>query len=359
MAMRAPVVADRVDDRSRTMRAAVFHGTGRPLEIEDIARPVPGPGEVVVTVAGCGLCHTDLHYLDHGVPTAHPPPIVLGHEISGRIARTGPGAESWSPGTPVLLPAVLPCGECAWCRTGRENICPKLRMFGNHIDGGFAEEVLAPARDLIRLPESLDLVTASVIADAVSTPYHAIVHRAQVRAGEWVAVVGCGGVGMNAVQLAALSGANVIAIDLRPEKLAMARELGATATLRPTTDEELIGSVRRLAHGGVDVAVEAIGRPSTIGLALGLLRRGGRLCLIGYSEAPANLPVGRLMFFEQSVIGSLGCRPADYPKIVELVVAGRIRLEPIVTARVPLAQIGAAAERLRRGDGLRTVIVPG
>jgi alcohol dehydrogenase, propanol-preferring len=340
------------------MRAAVFHGGGKPLSVEEVPRPDPGAGEVRITVAGCGFCHTDLHYLDHGVATAHPPPLILGHEVSGRVEALGPGAGSWSVGDRVLVPAVLPCGDCPWCRSGRENICPKLRMLGNHVDGGFAEFVIAPDRDLVAIPPGVDLVKGAIIADALSTPYHAVVHRAQVRPGEWVAVVGCGGVGINVVQFAVAAGASVIAIDLSAEKLALARRLGAVEAIQAGPGVDPAKEARARSGGGVDVAIEAVGTPATIETAFGALRRGGRVCLIGYSDRPFPLAASRLMFFEYSLVGSLGCRPVDYPRIVEMVREGRIKLDEVVTAVMPLDRVNEAADRLRRGEGLRTIVTP-
>ncbi len=340
------------------MRAAVFHGSGRPLTVGEVPRPVPGPGDALVRVAACGFCHTDLHYLAHGVPTAKPPPLILGHEISGIVEEIGPGSPARSPGDRVLVPSVLPCGQCEYCRSGRENICPHLEMPGNHRDGGFAEFVCVPARDLVLLPTGLDLARSAVIADALTTPYHAVVHRARVQSGDWVVVVGCGGVGINVVQFAVASGANVIAVDLRAEKRAAARELGACETLDPAEYPDLGREVRKRTGTGADVALEVVGKPETVTLALSTLRRGGRLCVVGYADAVVPIPLARLMFFEYEIVGSLGCRPVDYPRVIEMVRRGRVNLDAVITATRPLARIGEAAEDLRNGRGLRTLIVP-
>lgn len=341
-----------------TMRAAVFLGPGRPMEVVDVPRPDPAAGEARVRVAACGFCHTDLHYLDHGVGTAKPPPLILGHEISGTVEAVGAPRDAGRVGERVLAPAVLPCGACGYCRSGRENICPDLRMLGNHVDGGFAEYVIVPVRDLVRLPPGIDLRKGAVIADALTTPYHAVVHRARVRSGEWVAVVGCGGVGINAVQFAVAAGANVLAVDLRPEKLEVARRLGAAETLDPTGVADVGREVRRRTGGGADVALEAVGSPTTVLTALATLRRGGRLCVVGYSDASVALPLHRLMFFEYEIVGSLGCRPVDYPRVVEMVERGRVSLDAVVTGERGLDRIAEAAEELRQGRGLRTIIVP-
>jgi alcohol dehydrogenase, propanol-preferring len=340
------------------MRAAVFYGSGRPLVVEEVPRPVSGSGDALVKVAACGFCHTDLHYLDHAVPTAKPPPLILGHEISGVVAELGPGNLTGSVGDRVLVPSVLPCGTCEYCRVGRGNICPHLQMPGNHIDGGFAEYVRVPARDLVPLPADLDLAQSAVIADALSTPYHAVVHRARVRTGDWVVVVGCGGVGINVVQFARAAGGNVIAVDLRAEKREAARRLGACETLDPTEYPDLGREVRKRSGSGADVAFEVVGAPETVSLALSTLRRGGRLCVVGYCDSVVPIPLNRLMFFEYAIVGSLGCRPVDYPRVIEMVRKGGVSLDAVVTATLPLDRIGEAAEDLRNGKGFRTLIVP-
>ncbi len=340
------------------MRAAVFHGSGRPLVVGEVPRPVPGPDDALVKVAACGFCHTDLHYLDHAVPTVKRPPLILGHEISGVVEELGIGSSVRSIGDRVLVPSVLPCRNCEYCRSGRGNICPYLQMPGNHIDGGFAEYVRIPARDLVPLPPDLNLASSAVIADALTTPYHAVVRRARVQSGDWVVVVGCGGVGINAVQFAAAVGASVIAVDLRAEKREAALRLGACEALDPREWPDLGREVRKRSEGGADVALEVVGTPETVTLALSTLRRGGRLCVVGYSDSVVPIPLNRLMFFEYEIVGSLGCRPVDYPRVIEMVRKGMVSLDAVVTATLPLDRIGEAAEDLRAGKGLRTLIVP-
>ncbi len=344
--------------KGATMRAAVFYGGGQPLRLEDWPIPEPGPGEIRVRVAACGVCHTDLHYLDHGTPTFKTPPLILGHEASGRVDTLGAGVTGWKEGEPVLLPAVLTCGSCRWCRLGRENICAEMRMFGNHIDGAYAEYVIAPARDVFRLPPAIALEEGCIIADALSTPFHAVKNRGQVRPGDTVAVFGVGGVGINVVQIAAAAGARVIAVDQNPERLAMALELGATAVVDASRVERPDKEIRTLTGDGVDVAFEAVGKPVTQAAAFNSVRRGGRLCVIGYSPDPAAWPASKVMFHEMDIVGSLGCRPVDYPPLIEMVAAGRLRLTPLVTGRFPLEQIGDAIDSCRQGKGIRGVVIP-
>ena len=340
------------------MKAAVYHGNGSRLVIEDMPIPTLRDGEVLLRVAACGLCHTDLHYLDHGVPTFRKPPIILGHEAAGVVDRLGPGVSGIAPGDRMLAPSVWACGRCRYCRAGRENLCAELVMPGNHVHGGFAEFLAVPAKELVSVPPELPLERACVIADAVSTPYHAVKQRGQVRAGDTVAVVGCGGVGLNVVQCAVLAGATVIAVDLNDARLALAKRMGARHTINPTATERVDKEVRKLTDGGVDVAFEVVGNPKTIDLAFNLLRKGGRLVVIGFSHEAVPINAAKLMFYELELVGSLGCGGGLYPEIVALVASGRIDLEPIVSGTFPLDRINEGFDRLRRVEGVRWVVTP-
>jgi 6-hydroxycyclohex-1-ene-1-carbonyl-CoA dehydrogenase len=341
------------------MRAAVFYGPGQPLRVEEVPRPAPGPGEVLVQVAGCGVCHTDLHYLDHGVKTFAPPPLILGHEAAGVVAALGAGVVGRAVGDRVLVPAVVACGQCEACRRGRENICDGLRMFGNNIPGGYAEYLVAPAKDCIPMPPEIPLEEGSIIADAISTPYHAVKNRGRVRPGEWVAVFGCGGLGMNLIQCAVAFGGRVVAVDVNPQKLETAERLGASAVFNPRDVDRVDKAVKKATAGGVDVAFEAIGKPETIRSAFDSVRRGGRLCQVGFCAEEVPLSTAKIMYYEIEVIGSLGCPTVEYPGLIDLVRRGRIQVESMVTAKFPLEDINDAFDLLRRGEGLRSVVLPG
>lgn len=341
------------------MKAAVFHGNGVPLSVESVSDPAPAPGEVLIRVAACGVCHTDLHYIDHGTPTFKAPPVILGHEISGTIVEVGADVTGFAPGDRVLVAAVLSCGNCDTCRAGRENICENSVMLGNNIDGGYAELVAVPARDVFHLPEEIPLVEGAIIADAMTTPYHAVVNRGRVVPGDVVVVIGCGGVGLNVVQFAAALGARVIAVDLSEDKLAWASRLGAHDALNPSAVERLDKEVRRRTAGrGADVAFEVVGRADTQRQAFACLRTGGRLVMVGYSPEEVSLNSGRVMFRELEITGSLGCRPLDYPRVIEMARQGRIRVAELVTHRFPLDRIGDALDTLRSGASVRTVVTP-
>ncbi|UCH60539.1 MAG: zinc-binding dehydrogenase [Anaerolineales bacterium] len=340
------------------MRAAVFYGGNQALKIEEVPTPSPAPGEALVKVAACGVCHTDLHYIDHGVPTFKKPPMILGHEVSGTIAGLGAGVTRWKEGSRVLLPAVYGCGQCAMCRTGRENVCEKMVMFGNNVDGGYAQYMVAPAKDLLSLPDEIPLEEGAIIADAVTTPYHAVVNRGQVKPGDQVVVFGCGGIGLNLVQVAAALGASVIAVDIVDEKLDWARKLGAQSTLNGKNFERIDKEIRKLTNGGADIGFEAIGNPVTQAQTFASLRTGGRFVVVGYSSHPLNVDMGRVMYREMEIIGSLGCRAVDYPRVLELARQDKIKVKDLVTARFALHEINTAFDVLRRGEGIRSIVIP-
>jgi len=231
------------------MKAAVFHGPNQPLKIEEVETPKINQDEILVKIKACGVCNTDLHYIDHGVPTFKKPPMILGHEPSGVVAEVGSEVKNFKEGDLVLIPPVFSCGYCPNCRLGRENICFNMLMLGNHIDGAYAEYTKAPAKDCQHLPEDFPLEESSIIADAISTPYHAVKNRAQVKPGDSVIVFGCGGVGINVVQMAAASGGSVIAVDIVDKKLEIAKQLGAQHTINAKDKEDKVLDL--LAEAGI------------------------------------------------------------------------------------------------------------
>jgi len=330
------------------MKAALYYKDDKKLRIEEVPTPEPGAGEVRVKVAACGICHTDLHYLDHGVPTFKEPPMIPGHEISGTVDILGEGVNGCELGDHVIIPAVLTCGSCENCRRGRENICNHMIMVGNHINGGYAEYIVVPAKDLIPVPKQLNLENCSIIADALSTPYHAVVNRGEIKPGQVVAVFGCGGVGINVVQFAALAGAKVIAVDLSDEKLETAKKLGAHLVFNAKMDK-LPKAIRNATGGGCDVAFEVIGIPEVMITAMSVLKTGGRFVMVGYSAHDVSLPAARIMFREMEIRGSLGCRPVDYHAIVNLVEQGRVVLDPLISNRYSIDDINRGFDDLREG----------
>ncbi len=340
------------------MKAAVFHGTDDGMRIEDIPVPKVGPDQILVKVAACGACHTDLHYIEHGVPTFKKPPIVLGHEASGIVEEVGVDVENVKTGQRVLIPAVLTCGKCKFCRMGRENICSDMRMLGNHFDGAYAEYVAVPSKDVLDLPESIPLEDASIIADALSTPYHAVKNRAKVKAGDVVVVFGCGGVGINAVQLAAAVGAYVIAVDINERKLEWAREFGAAKTVDASKCDRVSKEIKKMTGGGADIALEVIGNPRTIEEAFESVRIGGRMCVVGYTHEAISIVAGKIMFKELEIVGSLGCPPGEYVPLIRMVELGKIDVTRLVTHRFGLDEIQGAFDVMKQGTSLRSIVIP-
>ncbi|MHA2365859.1 MAG: zinc-binding dehydrogenase [Candidatus Hodarchaeales archaeon] len=345
------------------MKAAVYEKVKSPVNIvDDYQTPAISDksGKAIIDIVACGVCHTDLGYLDHGVPTFKKPPLILGHEISGIIKEVSDDVNIFQKGDHVIIPAVLTCGYCFNCRIGRENICTNQIMLGNHVDGGFAEQIMVSAKDVYHLPSEIPLEEGCIISDAVSTPYHAVKNRGQVNAGDWVIVIGCGGIGLNLIQNIKVAGGLPIAIDIMPEKLEMAKKLGAIETInsKELDDRGVVGAVRKLTKGGADIAFEAIGNPITMKQAYNSLRTGGRLIAVGYSPKRWDgFDIGRVMFREMEIMGSLGCRPVDYPRIIELVKNGSLVVEPLVTHKFPLSEINDAFEVARRGEAIRAIIL--
>jgi D-arabinose 1-dehydrogenase-like Zn-dependent alcohol dehydrogenase len=274
------------------------------------------------------------------------------------VAQVGEGVKGFSEGDRVLLPAVLTCGTCDFCREGQENICQNMVMFGNHIDGGYAEFVRAPAKDTFPLPGEIPLEEGAIIADAISTPYHAVKNRGRVRPGDKVVVIGCGGVGINTVQIAAATGATVLAVDIKDDKLEKARELGATEVINASGKEKLHKEIIKKFGGGADVVFEVIGNPKTLDLGFRATRTGGRLVVVGYTHHDVPFNAGRIMFREMEILGSLGCRPVDYPRIIEMARIGKIQVQPLVTKKFSLDDINEGLDFARTGEGLRNLIVP-
>jgi 6-hydroxycyclohex-1-ene-1-carbonyl-CoA dehydrogenase len=327
----------------------------------------PAAGEVVVEVAGCGVCHTDLGYLYDGVRLNHALPLALGHEVSGTVVAAGAGAESWLGGS-VIVPAVLPCGECDLCRRGRGTICRRQKMPGNDIEGGFASHIVVPARglcpvDVARLDAAgLGLADVSVVADAVTTPYQAV-KRAGVSPGSLAVVVGVGGVGGYAVQIAHAFGAAVVAIDVDAEKLAALANCGADLAIdaRAMDGRALKSAIaafageRRLRQTEWFI-FECSGTPAGQLTAYGLLVHGATLSVVGFTMAKVEVRLSNLMAFDARAIGNWGCPPELYPEALDLVLDGKVRIKPFIERR-PLAEINAVLDAVHRHEVKRRVVL--
>ena len=319
------------------MKAIQLVAPGGPLEIRDVAEPRPAEDEVLIQVAGCGVCHTDIGFWRDGVPTNHPLPLTLGHEISGTVVDGRGAGRAWV-GREVIVPSVIPCGSCDLCRAGRGNVCRRQLMPGNDMAGGFAELVVAPSRGLCRVEErnGYELAELAVVADAVTTPYQAIA-RSGAQAGDVVVVVGIGGVGTYCVQIAAARGAHVIAIDVDEARLAAVANAGAERVLNSQVIDfkPLKAAVQEqvrtwgCAPYGWKI-FECSGTPGGQQTAYGLLTHAATLLVIGFTLAKTELRLSNTMAFDATIQGSWGCRPELYPEALELVTAGRVNLKPFI-----------------------------
>jgi D-arabinose 1-dehydrogenase-like Zn-dependent alcohol dehydrogenase len=342
---------------AKKMKAAVFKEPKKRLEVTEVDRPeLEKDDDVILRVVACGLCHTDLGYIDFGVPTFKKPPIILGHEPAGIVEEVGRNVKNVKVGDRVLIGPVT-CGNCFFCRSGRENICESMIMIGNNLDGAFAEYVKVPARSLIKLPDQLPLIESCVISDAVISPYHAVKERGKVKLGDWVAIFGCGGVGINCIQWANLAGGLVIGIDVMDQKLELAKELGAVEVINVKKVEKVSKAIKGITGGmGADVAMECIGNPETITQAFESVRAGGTVCVVGYSFKSPALNAARLMYKEIELNGSCAGIIPDYYKVIDLIKKGRFRIDKLITSRYRLDQINEAFDEMRRGEAIRIIV---
>jgi 6-hydroxycyclohex-1-ene-1-carbonyl-CoA dehydrogenase len=319
------------------MRALQLVAASAPLELRDLPRPEPGDEEVLVRVAGCGVCHTDIGFWKDGVATRHPLPITLGHEIAGTVVEAGARFEDLV-GREVIVPSVIPCGRCDLCAAGRGNVCRAQLMPGNDMDGGFADLIKVPGYGLCPVDDrgGLELAELAVIADAVTTPYQAV-KRSDLAEGDLAVVVGVGGVGTHCVQIAAALGAQVVAIDVEATRLASVAAYGASSTLDASmlSFKEIREHVRDAArawgcppHGWK--VYECSGHPAGQETAFGLLNHAGTLMLIGFTLEKVNVRLSNLMAFDATAQGTWGCLPELYPEALALVTSGKIALRPFV-----------------------------
>ena len=319
------------------MKAVQLTAVGEPLALRDVEIAAPADDEVVVQVAGCGVCHTDIGFWKDGVPTKKALPLTLGHEISGTVVEAGADFADLV-GTEVIVPAVIPCGQCDLCRTGRGNICRAQLMPGNDIDGGFAARIVVPGRGLCPVSEKGDLLLAqlSVVADAVTTPYQAVV-RSELMSGDLAIVVGVGGVGTYCAQVAAAFGAHVVAIDVDDARLAAVAPYGPARTINSaTTDFKSLRSQVRALAKEKDAAehswkiFECSGSQGGQETAFGLLTYASTLMVVGFTLAKTELRLSNAMAFDATIQGTWGCKPELYPPALELVTTGRVALQPFI-----------------------------
>ena len=360
------------------MKAAVMRAQNAPLSLEEVRIDDPGPGEVLVKTAASGICHSDLHVIEGGLPV--PPPCILGHEPAGIVEAVGRDVQHVAPGDHVIGCLSAFCGTCEYCVAGRPYLCdgealmrragepPRLAATDGepivqfvHLSA-FAERMLVPENALVRIRRDVPLDRVALIGCGVTTGLGAVFNRARVQPGRTVAVIGCGGIGLSVIQGCRIAGAGrIIAIDTAAWKLELAARLGATDVVDAAAGNPVPAVVETTA-GGVDYAFEAIGLAATIRQAVRMARKGGTVVMIGVMPAGTSveLPGADIVLREKTVLGCMmGSNRfrTDMPRYVELYRSGQLRLDEMISSRLPLERVNEAFEAMREGTAARSVIV--
>ncbi|MBE4739464.1 MULTISPECIES: zinc-dependent alcohol dehydrogenase family protein [Streptomyces] len=345
------------------MRAVVFEQFGKTPKTKDVPTPTPTPHGVVVRVEATGLCRSDWHGWQ-----GHDPDITLphipGHELAGTVEATGAAVKNWRPGDRITVPFVCACGTCPACAAGDQQVCERQTQPGFTHWGSFAQYVALDHADvnLVALPDDLSYGTAASLGCRFATAFRAVVAQGRVAAGEWVAVHGCGGVGLSAVMVAAASGARVIAVDVSPRALELARKFGAAECVDASAVEDTAEAVRDLTGGGAHLSLDALGSPATCAASVNGLRRRGRHVQVGLLPSETGttpVPMARAIALELELLGSHGMAAHAYPTMLKLVEEGVLRPDLLVTATIGLdaAPTALAAMGTAPGSGV-TVIEP-
>ncbi|CAG2143945.1 S-(hydroxymethyl)glutathione dehydrogenase [Cupriavidus yeoncheonensis] len=359
------------------MKAAVLYQANSPFVIEDIGISKPGPREVLVRTAAVGVCHSDLHFVEGSLP--FPLPAVLGHEASGVVEQVGSEVRTVKPGDHVISCLSAYCGHCDHCLTGHLSLCmspdtkrrddeePRLlartgKAMPQYMNlSAFAEQMLVHEHALVAVRRDMPMDRAALIGCGVVTGVGAVMHTAKVQPGETVAVIGCGGIGLAAINGAAIAGAGrIIAIDRLPGKLELARKFGATDVI-DASSTDAVQAVRELTSGGVHHALEAIGLKQTVEQAFGMLRRGGTATVVGVVPPGVEIGIKGFELMEEKRLQ--GCRmgsnrfPVDMPRLVDFYLSGKLKLDDMISRRMPLEGINDAFDELRRGELARSVLM--
>jgi S-(hydroxymethyl)glutathione dehydrogenase/alcohol dehydrogenase len=358
------------------MKAAVLHEANQPLTIEDVTLEKPKSREVVLRTAFAGLCHSDLHFIEGLYP--HPTPVVLGHESAAVVEAVGDGVTYVKPGDHVITCLSVFCGTCSQCTTGHPNLCEntEIKMLpgqarrmswkgGQHMNqafnlSSFGEEMLVHENAMVKIDPDIPLDVAALVGCGVMTGVGAVFNAAKVEPGSTVAVIGCGGVGLSAVNGAALAGAErIIAIDTQPSKLELAKEMGATDTLN-ASNVDPVKAIREMTGGGVHYSFEALGSKTTAEQAFGMLRAGGTATIIGMVPFGVKIELHGFDFLRDRKIQgtSMGGNHfrVDMPRLLSLWKQGRLKLEHLISGRIKLAQINEGFAALKSGAPVRQLI---
>jgi S-(hydroxymethyl)glutathione dehydrogenase / alcohol dehydrogenase len=359
------------------MKAAVLIQPGKPLEIETLSISKPGPHEVLIRTAACGLCHSDLHFIEGSYP--HPLPCVPGHEAAGIVEAVGSEVRTVKVGDAVVTCLSAFCGQCEFCVTGRMALCmggdtrrgaseaPRItRADGTAVNqmlnlSAFAEQMLIHEHACVAINPEMPLDRAAILGCAVTTGAGTIFNACKVTPGESVAVIGCGGVGLAAINSAKIAGAGrIIACDPIPEKRALALKLGATDVVDALADGAA-ATIIEMTKGGVDHAIEAVGRAASAKLATAILRRGGTATILGMHPLNESVSLGAFDLLSgkklQGALMGMNRFPVDLPRLVDFYIRGMLDLDTIIAERIPLSAVNEGFEKMKKGDSARSVIV--
>lgn len=322
------------------MKAAYYEQFKTPIRLENLPDPEPGPGDALIRVCATGICRSDWHGWqghDSDVRLPHVP----GHELAGVVEAIGPGVRNWKRGDRVTVPFCVGCGNCPQCQSGQQQICDHYFQPGFTAWGSFAELVNIHYADqnLVRLPDEMAFSTAAVLGCRFITAWRGVVSQGRLRGGEWVAVHGCGGVGLSAIMIAAAFGANPVAVDIDDEKLAFARSLGAVAGINARHSAGVATEIREITGGGAQLSLDALGSRETCRNSILSLRKQGRhvqLGLLAGSEADPPLPMSAVISGELELIGSHGMQAHRFPAMLDMIVSGKIRPDKLLGRVVSL-----------------------
>ena len=343
------------------MRAAVYDQFQGPISIHDVPDPTPSPGGVVIRVEANGICRSDWHgWMGHddGISLPHVP----GHELAGVIEATGKELSGWRHGDRVTLPFVCGCGDCPQCASGNQQVCDNQFQPGFTAWGSFARYVAIDYADanLVRLPDEMSYVTAASLGCRFVTSFRAIVDQAEVTTGQWVAVHGCGGVGLSAIMIADALGAYAVAIDISDEKLRFARSMGATATINATTTEDVVEAVRDITGGGAHVSLDALGSPTTSFNSISCLAKRGKHIQVGLMLADHSrpaVPMDRIIANELEILGCHGIQAHRYPELLAMIQAGKLQPEKLIGKTVSLEESVHELTNIDTFEGTGVVVI--
>ena len=343
------------------VKAVIYHQFAQPLAVEAVPDPRPTHEGVVIAVKASGLCRSDWHgWMGHdpGITL----PNVPGHELAGVVEAVGSDVTKWRVGDRVTLPFVCGCGRCPQCASGNQQVCDHQFQPGFTHWGSFAEYVAIDFADvnLVRLPDDMSFVTAASLGCRFATAFRAVVHQGQVSADQWVAVHGCGGVGLSAIMIASALGANVIAIDIDDDKLAFARSIGAAAFVNASQADSVVDAVREISSDGVHVSIDALGSETTCFNSIACLRKRGRHVQVGLmlaDESRPRVPMDQVIANELEIVAAHGMQAHGYPQMLAMIVEGRLRPEKLIGRTISLEQVVTELPAMDRFSGIGVTVM--